>query len=298
MPFAALMLALIGSQTTDAGPPPAPEAVCAPAYITRVAAASYRDGATFLLQASRGGDPQTLRCIEALAVKQEADAPWIKRRGFRAARAAAAIRRNDPQNAVALLEPMVGPQHHTVSIPADFHALLSEAYEMAGRYDEAEGQRRMALAAMAQEPPFALSEDAMRGLPAREPFAGLLPISPPNPDQVFLDLSSVRIEGPVRLYDTVLLLPQDQEGAAAIRVQRRIDCQTRRGEALKILRQDASGATLEDITPEDPREDWNAVVTHRQRVICDADPGAKAGPADFVAALTLFRVRGASDRPR
>ena len=119
MPFAALMLALISSQTTDAGPPPAPEAVCAPAYITRVAAASYRDGATFLLQASRGGDPQTLRCIEALAVKQEADAPWIERRGFRAARAAAAIRRNDPQNAVALLEPMVGPQHHTVSIPAD-----------------------------------------------------------------------------------------------------------------------------------------------------------------------------------
>ena len=40
------------------------------------------------------------------------------------------------------------------------------------------------------------------------------------------------------------------------------------------------------------------IVTHRQRVICDADPGAEAGPADFVAALTLFRARGASDRPR
>lgn len=300
MLLAALMLALASGQAavSPATPAPASTALCSSVYITRVRASSEPNAAAFLLLASRGGEPRTLNCVEALAREQEQDAAWLEQRYFKAARAAVAIRRRDPHAAIALLEPMVGPQHHTVSIPADFHALLAEAYEMSGRYEEAEGQRRMALAAMALEPPFALSEDAIRRLPALEPFGGLLPISPPNPDQVFLDLSSVRIDGPVRLYDTVLLLPQDQEGAAAVRVQRRIDCQTRRGEALKILRQDASGATLEEVIPEDQREDFSAVISHRQRLICDADPGAQAPAADFVVALTLFRARRSSDRAR
>ena len=290
MLLAALMLALISGQAVPAG-----DAACSnPTYPARLAAASSREGSAFLVRASRGGDAQTLSCAEALAIKHGADAPWMEQRDFKAARAAVALRRNDPAAAIALLEPMVGFLHHTVGIPADFHALLSEAYDKAGRYDEAEGQRRMALAAMTDEPPFALSADEIGSLTARDPSFGLLPASPPNPDQVFLDMGSIRVEGPVRRYDTILLLAQEENGAAAVRVQRRIDCQTRRGEVLKVVRLRGDGATLEEVIPEDQREDFSAVISHRQRVICLAEPNAKAAEADVVAALTLFRARQGS----
>jgi len=292
MLLAALMLALISGQAV-----PAEDAACSnPTYPARLAAASSREGSAFLIRASRGGDVQTLSCAEALAIKHGEDAPWMEQRDFKAARAAVALRRNDPAAAIALLEPMVGFLHHTVGIPADFHALLSEAYDKAGRYDEAEGQRRMALATMADEPPFALSADEIRNLPARDASFGLLPVSPPNPDQVFLDMGSIRIEGLARRYDTVLLLAQDENSAAAVRVQRRVDCQTRRGEVLKVIRLRADGSTLEEITPEDQREDFSAVISHRQQVICHADPSAESARTDVVAALTLFRARNAATR--
>ena len=251
MLLAALMLALISSQAV-----PAEDAACSnPTYPARLAAASSREGSAFLIRASQGGDVQTLSCAEALAIKHGENAPWMEQRDFKAARAAVALRRNDPAAAIALLEPMVGFLHHTVGIPADFHAL-----------------------------------------PVRDTSFGLMPVSPPNPDQVFLDMGSIRIEGPARRYDSVLLLAQDEDGAAAVRVQRRIDCQTRRGEVLKIIRLSADGLTLEEITPEDQREDFSAVISHRQQVICHADPSAESARTDVVAALTLFRARKAATR--
>ena len=288
MLLAALLLTL-----TSVTPNPCPNDLMP----NRLAASSAPEGAAALIRSSRGGDAAALACAEALAVQHGEAAPWLERRYFTAARAAIALRQDDPAAAIALLEPMVGFLHHTVGIPADFHALLSEAYAMAGRSDEAEGQRRMALAALADEPPFALSADEIRNLPARDPSFGVLPISPPNPDQVFLDLGSMRIEGPGRRYDTILLLAQDENNAAAVRVQRRIDCQTRRGEVLKIVRLRADGSTLEETIPEDRREDFSAVISHRQRVICLADPKAEGAEADLVAALILFRARSASSRP-
>ena len=289
MLLATLMLVLISGQAVPT------EDVCAnPLLSERLAASSSREGAAVLIRYSRGGDAQAQTCAAALATKHQTDAAWMDQRDFKAARAAIALRQDDPAAAIALLEPIVGFLHHTVSIPADFHALLSEAYDRAGRYDEAEGQRRMALAAMTDEPPFALSVDEIRSLPAREPSFGLLPVSPPNPDQVFLDTGSIRVEGPVRRYDTILLLAQEENSAAAVRVQRRIDCQTRRGEVLKVVRLRADGEELEEITPEDQREDFNAVISHRQRTICLADPGAEGVEADMIAALTLFRSRPTS----
>lgn len=292
MLLAALMLVLVSGQAV-----PAEDACPNPLLSERLAASSSREGAAVLIRYSRGGDAQTQACAAALATKHQTDASWMEQRDFKAARAAIALRQDDPAAAIALLEPMVGFLHHTVGIPADFHALLSEAYDKAGRYDEAEGQRRMALAALVDEPPFALSADEIRNLPARDPSFGLLPVSPPNPDQVFLDMGSIRAEGPVRRYDTILLLAQDENSAAAVRVQRRIDCQTRRGEVLKVVRLRADGETLEEIIPEDQREDFSAVISHRQRVICLAEPGAEVAEADVVAALTLFRARPASRGP-
>lgn len=292
MLLAALMLALVSGQTALA------EDVCpTPLLSERLTASSSREGAAVLIRYSRGGDAQAQACAAAQATKHQADASWMQQRDFKAALAAIALRQDDPAAAIALLEPMVGFLHHTVGIPADFHALLSEAYDKAGRYDEAEGQRRMALAALADEPPFALSADEIRNLPARDPSFGVLPVSPPNPDQIFLDLGSMRVEGPVRRYDTILLLAQDENNAAAVRVQRRIDCQARRGEVLKIVRLHADGSTLEETIPEDQREDFSAVISHRQRVICLAAPKTEGAEADLVAALILFRARSASSRP-
>lgn len=289
MLLAALMLVLVSGQAVPA------EDVCAsPLLSERLAASSSREGAAVLIRYSRGGDAQALACAAVLATKHQTDASWMEQRDFKAARAAIALRQDDPAAAIALLEPMVGFQHHTVGIPADFHALLSEAYDRVGRYDEAEGQRRMALAAMTDEPPFALSTEEIHDLTARDPSFGLLPVSPPNPDQVFLDTGSIRVEGPVRRYDTILLLAQDDNSAAAVRVHRRIDCQTRRGEVLKVIRLRANGEVLEETIPEDQREDFNAVISHRQRTICLADPGIESAEADMIAALTLFRTRAAS----
>lgn len=257
----------------------------------RLAAASAPEGAAALIRSSRGGDAAALTCAQALAVQYGEAAPWLERRYFTAARAAVAIRQNDPAAAVALLEPMVGFQHHTVAIPADFHALLSEAYDKAGRYDEAEGQRRMALAAMTEAPPFALSEAEIRAMPARDPFTSLLPLNPPNPELNTLDLASIQADGHSRLYDTVLLAPQDKDGEAARRVQRRVDCQTRRGEVLKIIRLGPDGAVLEEIKPDDPREDTSAVVSHRRLLVCEADIASGHARADLASALSLFRSR-------
>lgn len=289
MLLATLMLVLVNGQAVPA------EDVCAnPLLYERLGASSRREGAAVLIRYSRGGDAQAQACAAALATKHQMDASWMEQRDFKAARAAIALRQDDPAAAIALLEPMVGFLHHTVSIPADFHALLSEAYDRAGRYDEAEGQRRMALAAMTDEPPFALSAEEIHDLTARDPSFGLLPVNPPNPDQVFLDMGSIRVEGPMRQYATILLLAQDDNSAAAVRVQRRIDCQTRRGEVLKVIRLRANGEVLEETIPEDQREDVNAVISHRQRTICLTEPGAEGAEADMIAALTLFRTRLAS----
>ncbi len=280
MLLAALLLALT---PTPSGGQDCPNDLMA----TRLAASSAAEGAAALIRYSERGDTAALACAEALAGQQAEAAPWLEQRYFTAARAALALRRHDPAAAIALLEPMVGFQHHTVPIPADFHALLSQAYEMAGRYDEAEGQRRMALAALNEAPPFALSETEVRDLSARVSSTGLLPLSPPNPELNALDLTSIRPEGDSRRYDTVLLMPQDVAGEAARRVQRRVDCATRRGEVLKIQRLAADGRVLEEITPDDPREETAAVVSHRRRLVCEAD--ITVGAADLASALRLFR---------
>lgn len=282
MLLAALLLALTLA-------PPVNDACTNDLMPARLAASSASEGAAALIRYSRQGDAAAAACAETLAVRHAEAAPWLERRYFTAARATVAIRRNDPVAAIALLEPLAGFQHHTVPIPADFHALLSQAYGMAGSDDEAEGQRRMALAALGETPPFALSESEIRDLPARAPFTGLLPLGPPNPELNTLDLTSIRPEGDSRRYDTVLLMPQDVEGEAARRIQRRVDCVTRRGEVLKILRLAADGRVLEEITPDDPREETAAVISHRRRLVCEAD--VVTGEADLASALRLFRSR-------
>ena len=84
-------------------------------------------------------------------------------------------------------------------------------------------------------------------------------------------------------------MPQDVEGETARPTQRRVDCATRRGEVLKILRLAANGRILEEITPNDPREESAAVISNRRRLVCEAD--VVTGEADLASALRLFRSR-------
>lgn len=110
---------------------------------------------------------------------------------------------------------------------------------------------------------------------------------------------SIRLEGS-RRYDTVLLIPQDIEGKAARRVQRRVVCVTRRGEVLKIQRLAPDGRVLEEIRPGDPREETSAVVSHRRRLVCEAD--VVTGETDLASARSCSgpdttRRPGGNHRP-
>lgn len=262
-------------------------------YASRIAASPPEEAARVLIQASQSAAPDDLACFQALAEDREAREDWLTKRPFQAARAAIALRRGDPREAIAILEPMVGHQHHTVSIAPDFHALLSRAYDAVGRYDEAEGQRRLALATAEAEPAFALTPEDLRDLPAREPAFGLLPLDAPNPEQDTLDLSSLSVTADARRYATVRLLPVDQDGVAAVRVEREVDCASRRGRAVEVILLRADGTALRREAVDDDREPYNALIMHRYSLVCAADPAERAEPADVVAALTLFRTRRA-----
>lgn len=255
---------------------------------SRIAATSPREGAAALVRASLNGDADTLDCAAALAADQEAREEWLDRRYFTAARALIAQRQGDPHVAIALLEPLVAIQHHTVAIPSDFHALLSEAYRSVGRVNDAEGQRLLALAALESDPPFALTDADIRAMPAQSAPLDLLPTTPANPEPNLLELGSIRRDGAKRTYSTLLVFLQDEEGEAVRRVDRVVDCNSLRGEVVNITRLRADGAVIGNAPIDDPREDFNAALDHRRRLVCAA-PVGHGRPTPIDAAVRLFR---------
>jgi hypothetical protein len=278
-----LMLAVAASQT--------PDACAGTVFPDRLSASGAYEGAAVLIQAAQAADATRLACLHDLAAEAETRQDWMGKRPFQAARAAVALSGGDPSAAVSILEPMVGHLHHTVPIEPDLHALLSRAYEALGRYPEAEGQRRLAIAAMESQRPFALSEADIRDLHVLEPMFGLLPIDPPGAELNTLDLTSIRAAVGGRRYDTVLLFAEDQDGAAALRVARTVDCATRAGAIEEIQTLNPTGSVLSREGPEDPRESTNALIDHRRRLVCAIEPSAEREPADVAAALRLFRAR-------
>ncbi|MFJ6024283.1 hypothetical protein ACIQC9_06775 [Brevundimonas sp. NPDC092305] len=271
-----------------AGLAPAP---CPTGMSARLAGANPAEGAAHLIRFSQAGDSETARCAEQLAVSEANRHDGLDQRFFVVARAVALERLGRPADAVALMEPLVGFQHHTITIPADFHAVLSQAYAASGRLPEAEGQRRLAVAAIDADPPFAMTPEQIRDLPQQTLTIPVVAVAPANPEPNLLDLGSIRIEGETRTYQTLLVLPLSDAPEAIRRIERRVDCQTLRGELVSIERLNDEGDLLATEAPDDTREDFSASVDHRRRMVCAATP-APEGPASPQLVYRLFGQEG------
>lgn len=265
----------------------APDPVCPASMSDRLTATSAAEGAAHLIRFTQGGDRDTALCAARMAEEAEARQDGLDARYFTVARAVALERLGRPAEAVALLEPLVGFQHHTVSIPSDFHAVLSQAYAALGRGPEAEGQRRLAVASLDSDPPFTLTPDQVRDLPEQGLALPVVAMAPANPQPNLLDLGSIRIEGAARTYRTLLVFAPSDGPEAIRRIERRVDCDTLRGEIVAIERFDAAGAALPTEPLEDTREDFSASIDHRRRVVCAATP-APEGPTPPELVYRLF----------
>lgn len=136
------------------------------------------EGGAYLIQLVRDGDRTTALCAGRIAEKAAGELDGLDARYFTVAHAVALQHLGRPADAIVLMKPLVGFQHHTVSNPSDFHAVLSEAYAAAGRLPEAEGQRRLALASIESDPPFALTPDQIRDLPEMRLTVPVIAIAP------------------------------------------------------------------------------------------------------------------------
>lgn len=201
------------------------------------------------------------------------------------ARAWLAYRQERYRDAVALLQPLAQPRHHTLPRWSIVHEDLGDAYGQLGQRADAQAQWRIALATdydpgahwdrAALERKLATE---LSGAGGAEPMLPLLRYE----DMIsILDLASVeRTKAGVR-YDKLVLLKHDENGTAFGVDTWEMDCNAPRSRVLAVHGFDADGETTRRVdepgswSSDLPGDPWKP--TERE-LVCSVDPDIRPTP--------------------
>lgn len=208
--------------------------------------------------------------------------------------AAQAIEGGHSAEAAGILETLVAPRHHMLTISSDWHRDLARAYVVLGLIDGAQGQYRLALA-------LAPSDEA--GVPGEELAAliakyGLTDIVPdtlgPNGAKYFglrwVDRGNGTIE-----FATAFLLPQDDPDRTAFTTATyRADCAAQRTQLLGGTAFSAAGKALRSFGKGEAARPAHDLADHSLKMMCRREPALQAKRVPSIgspALLTQYRAQ-------
>lgn len=210
--------------------------------------------------------------------------------------AAQALDAGHPAEAAGILETLVAPRHHMLTIWPDWHRDLARAYVALGLIDGAQGQYRLALADTAGDEGGALGEE-LAVLIARAGRADVVPDTLGPNGAKYFDLRWVDRGNGTIDFLTAFLLPQDDpDGAAFTTATYRADCDTQKTQLLGGATFSAAGKRLRSFGEGEAARPANDLADHSLRMICRREQlmQVKLLPSiDGRALLTRYRAQRA-----
>lgn len=203
--------------------------------------------------------------------------------------AAQAIDAGHPAEAAGILETLVAPRHHMLSILPAWHRDLARAYVALGLPDGAEGQYRLALAGASDDEARALGEE-LEALFAKKGVAVAVPDTLGPNGAKYFDLHWVdRDHGSID-FATAFALPQDDaDGVAFTTAVYRADCVALKTQLLGGAAFSLSGQKLRSFGEGEGEaaRPANDLADHSLRMICRRDPELKVKQLASVDGGTL-----------
>lgn len=202
--------------------------------------------------------------------------------------AAQAIDAGHPAEAAGILETLVAPRHHMLTIRPDWHRDLARAYAALGLIDGAQGQYRLALADTAGDEGGALGEE-LAVLIARSGRADLVPDTLGPNGAKYFDLRWVDRGNETIDFGTAFVLPQDDaDGGAFTTATYRADCLTLKSQLLGGAAFSAAGKTLRTFGEGEAARPANDLADHSLRMICRRDPALQVKRVPSIDGRTLL----------
>jgi hypothetical protein len=192
-----------------------------------------------------------------------------------------------PAEAAGILETLVAPRHHMLSILPEWHRDLARAYVALGLFDGAEGQFRLALAAASDGEAGALGEE-LEAFLAKAGAADALPDTlGPNGAKYFdlhwVDRGSAAID-----FATAFALPEDgADGVAFTTATYRADCLALKSHLLGGAAFSRTGEKLRSFGEGESARPANDLADHSLRMICRRDPELKVKKLASIDGRTL-----------
>ena len=201
--------------------------------------------------------------------------------------AAQAIAAGHPAEAAGILETLVAPRHHMLSILPAWHRDLARAYVALGLPDGAEGQYRLALAGASDDEARALGEE-LEALFAKTGVAVAVPDTLGPNGAKYFDLHWVdRGHGSID-FATAFALPQDDADRVAFTTAvYRADCVALKTQLLGGAAFSLSGQKLRSFGEGEAARPANDLADHSLRMVCRRDPELKVNQLASVDGRTL-----------
>jgi hypothetical protein len=207
--------------------------------------------------------------------------------------AAQAIDAGHPAEAAGILETLVAPRHHMLTIGPGWHRDLARAYAALGLIDGAQGQYRLASAGTAGDEGAAGEE--LAALIARAGRADVVPDTLGPNGAKYFDLRWVDRGNATIDFVTAFVLPQDDaDGAAFTTATYRADCAAQKTQLLGGAAFSAAGKRLRSFGEGEAARPANDLADHSLRMICRRDPAlqVKHVPSiDGRPLLTSYRAQ-------
>lgn len=201
--------------------------------------------------------------------------------------AAQAIDTSYPAEAAGILETLVAPRHHMLSILPEWHRDLARAYVALGLLDGAEGQYRLALSGASDGEAGALAKE-LDALLAKAGTADAVPDTLGPNGAKYFDLRWVDRGNDKIDFATAFALPQDDaDGAAYTTATYRADCLALKSQLLGGAAFSRTGETLHSFGEGEAARPGNDLADHSLRMICRRDPETRVKRLPAIDGRTL-----------
>lgn len=201
--------------------------------------------------------------------------------------AAQAIGAGHPAEAAGILETLVAPRHHMLTIGPGWHRDLARAYVALGLIDGAQGQYRLALAGTAGDEGAAGEE--LTALIARAGRADVVPDTLGPNGAKYFDLRWVDRGNATIDFVTAFVLPQDDaDGGAFTTATYRADCAAQKTQLLGGAAFSAAGKRLRSFGEGEAARPANDLADHSLRMICRRDPALQVKRVPSIDGRTLL----------
>ena len=201
--------------------------------------------------------------------------------------AAEAIGAGHLAEAAGILETLVAPRHHMLTIGPGWHRDLARAYAALGLIDGAQGQYRLALAGTAGDE--GAADEELAALIARAGRADVVPDTLGPNGAKYFDLRWVDRGNETIDFGTAFVLPQDDADSGAFTTATyRADCLTLKSQLLGGTVFSAAGKTLRSFGEGEAERPANDLADHSLRMVCRRDPALQVKRVPSIDGRTLL----------